>query len=62
MLLTLIYNIIQFNKTPLHYATESGHSNVVQTLLANGANIEAVVKVRMTDILICRKIDCCHVI
>ena len=35
----------QHNKTPLRYAAESGHNNIVQMLLSNGANIEAVDKV-----------------
>ena len=43
--LMLILDITQYNKTPLHHATESGHSNIVQMLLSNGANIEAVDKV-----------------
>ena len=37
--------ITQDNKTPLHHATKSGHSDVVQMLLDKGANIEAVDKV-----------------
>ena len=37
-----LYDITQDNKTPLQYAIESGHSDVVQILLDKGANIEAV--------------------
>ena len=41
----LILDITQYNKTPLHYAAWSGHSDKVQTLLSNDANIEAIDKV-----------------
>ena len=37
-----VYHITQYKKTPLHYAASKGHSVVVQMLLDNGANIEAV--------------------
>ncbi len=30
----------QYNKTPLHYASEHGHSEVVQVLLSHGATVD----------------------
>ena len=41
----------QYNKIPLHYAAESGHSDVVQTLLDKGANVEAVTMVTINFII-----------
>ena len=41
----LILDITQYNKTPLHYAAWNDHSDVVQMLLSNGANIETIDKV-----------------
>ena len=43
--LMLILDITQYNKTPLHHSAWSGHSDIVQMLLFNGANIEAIDKV-----------------
>ena len=43
--LMLILDITQYNKTPLHYAAWNDHSDVVQMLLSNGANIETIDKV-----------------
>ena len=37
-----IYDITQDKKTSLHHFAKSGHSDVVQMLLDNGANIEAI--------------------
>ena len=38
----MILHITQYNETPLHCAARIGHSDVVQILLTNGANIEVV--------------------
>ena len=39
-------------KSPLQYAAESGHSDVVQMLLDKGANIEAVDEVTNNYLLL----------
>jgi ankyrin repeat protein len=36
-----IYDYVQEKKSPIHYAASQGHKEVVITLLAAGANIEA---------------------
>ena len=33
--------MLQEEKTPLHLASESGHSEVITTLIAHGGNVEA---------------------
>ena len=35
------YYMLQNKKTPLHLASESGHSEVVTVLIAHGGNVEA---------------------
>ena len=39
MLNTIIYSIIQWQRTPLHYAAAWGHTDSVALLAARGANI-----------------------
>ena len=41
----MILHITQYNETPLHYAAMRGHSDIVQILLTDGANTEAINKV-----------------
>ena len=33
--------MLQFKKTPLHLASERGHSEVITVLIAHGGNVEA---------------------
>ena len=52
-----MYYFIQFNKTPLFYATSSGSIDVVKMLLDKGANIEAVDEVTNYNISFTTKCD-----
>ena len=44
-LLCKYYYMLQYKKTPLHWASERGHIDTVTTLLAHGGNVEAQDKV-----------------
>ena len=35
------YYILQNKKTPLHWASERGHSELITILIAHGGNVEA---------------------
>ena len=50
---------IQSGFTPLHAASHNEHSDIVKTLMQNGANINLAMKVRM-EIIITRPLieDC----
>ena len=39
------YYMLQDKKTPLHWASEGGHSEVITVLIAHGGNVEAQDKV-----------------
>lgn len=42
----MCYFYLQLHRTPLHIASEHGHSDIVSVLLHHRANIEAQDKVR----------------
>ncbi len=42
----------QYNQTPLHYASEHGHSEVVQLLLSHGATVDMKDEVSSIDRII----------
>ena len=39
------YYMLQDKQTPLHWASETGHSEVITVLIAHGGNVEAQDKV-----------------
>ena len=43
-----IYDFVQDQTTPLHYAAAKGHSDIVKVLLEKEANVNAKKKVRFT--------------
>ena len=42
--------MLQYKKTPLHWASEEGHIDTVSTLLAHGGNVESQDKVNVYNL------------